>query len=53
MITYFRLPTAVLLLTGIAKMPVEMVRAALAGRPLARNSNANWMFYGDVTPAAR
>jgi hypothetical protein len=35
------------------EMPVEMMRAALAGRPLTRNYNANWMFYGDVTPAAR
>jgi len=33
------------------RMPIEMLRAVLAGRPLARDHRPQWMFYGDV-PAA-
>ena len=33
------------------EMPIEMMRAALAKKPLTRNYNANWKFYGDVEPA--
>ncbi len=29
-------------------MPIEMLRAALAGQPLARDSRAQWKYYGDV-----
>jgi hypothetical protein len=28
-----------------------MMRAALTGKALTRNYNANWQFYGDVQPA--
>ena len=34
------------------RMPIEMLRAVLSGRPLARDYRAQWMFYGSV-PAAR
>jgi uncharacterized protein (DUF885 family) len=34
------------------RMPIEMLRAILGGRPLTRNYRAQWLFYGDV-PAAR
>jgi hypothetical protein len=33
------------------EMPIEMMRAALTGKPLTRNYNASWQFYGDVQPA--
>ena len=29
-------------------MPIEMLRAALAGQPLAREYRAQWKYYGDV-----
>jgi uncharacterized protein (DUF885 family) len=29
-------------------MPIEMLRAALAGQPLAREYSAQWKYYGDV-----
>ena len=34
------------------RMPIEMLRAVLGGRPLNRDYRAQWMFYGDV-PAAK
>jgi hypothetical protein len=34
------------------RMPIEMLRAVLAGRPLSRDYRAQWMFYGNV-PAAQ
>ena len=34
------------------RMPVEMLRAVLAGRPLTREYRAQWRFYGEV-PAAK
>ena len=34
------------------RMPIEMLRAVLTGRPLTRDYRAQWMFYGDV-PAAK
>jgi uncharacterized protein (DUF885 family) len=34
------------------RMPIEVLRAVLAGRPLTRDYRAQWRFYGDV-PAAR
>ena len=33
------------------EMPIEMMRAALAAKPLTRNYNAGWKFYGEVEPA--
>jgi hypothetical protein len=34
------------------RMPIEMLRAVLANRPLPRDYRTQWMFYGTV-PAAR
>jgi uncharacterized protein (DUF885 family) len=34
------------------RMPIEVLRAVLTGRPLTRDYRAQWMFYGDV-PAAK
>jgi uncharacterized protein (DUF885 family) len=34
------------------RMPIEVLRAVLTGRPLARDYRAQWLFYGDV-PAAK
>jgi len=34
------------------RMPIEMLRALLASRPLTRDYRAQWMFYGNV-PAAK
>ena len=34
------------------RMPIEMLRAVLTGRPLTRDYRAQWLFYGDV-PAAK
>jgi hypothetical protein len=34
------------------RMPVEMLRALLANRPVTRDDRAQWMFYGNV-PAAK
>ena len=34
------------------RMPIEVLRAVLTGRPLTRDSRAEWRFYGEV-PAAR
>jgi len=34
------------------RMPVEMLRALLANRPVTRDYRAQWMFYGNV-PAAK
>jgi len=34
------------------RMPIEMLRAVLGGRPLTRDYRAHWAFYGDV-PAAK
>ena len=31
-------------------MPIEMLRVALGGRPLARDHQASWRFYGEVSP---
>ena len=33
------------------EMPIEMMRAALAGTRLTRNYTSNWQFYGNVEPA--
>ena len=32
-------------------MPVEMVRASLIKRPLAKDFMSNWRFYGSISPA--
>jgi hypothetical protein len=34
------------------RMPIEVLRAVLTGRPLTRGYRAQWLFYGDV-PAAK
>ena len=34
------------------RMPIEVLRAVLTGRPLTRDYRAQWLFYGDV-PAAK
>ena len=34
------------------RMPIEILRAVLGGRPLTRDYRAQWAFYGDV-PAAK
>jgi hypothetical protein len=34
------------------RMPIEVLRAVLTGRPLTRDYRAQWMFYGNV-PAAK
>jgi hypothetical protein len=34
------------------RMPIEVLRAVLTGRPLIRDYRAQWLFYGDV-PAAK
>ena len=32
-------------------MPIEMVRATLEGKPLTRDYQSTWKFYGAIEPA--